>query len=171
MSGTSYYRGNYNLRSVIDAVSPSTAFQKLYQTYCFWPGGGHVLEIPVPSGSYTLRLHFAAMYAGTSLPGQRVFSIFAEGVMILSMFDMVAAAGGFRRAVVVSVPVVVRDGALSINMSVVVSDPLLNALELVPAAAAATSAGEDEGQPTVQRATLHPFGACTTAAWRACHLG
>ena len=44
--------------------------------------------------SVDLRLHFAERAAGNNLPGERVFDIEAEGVVLRNDFDIVVAAGG-----------------------------------------------------------------------------
>ena len=49
--------------------------------------------------SVDLRLHFAERAAGNNLPGERVFDIEAEGVVLRNDFDIVVAAGGQNTAI------------------------------------------------------------------------
>lgn len=45
----------------------------------------------LPDHAYTVTLHFADLYWGK--PGQRIFSVSANGVTVLKDYDVVAAAG------------------------------------------------------------------------------
>ena len=60
-----------------------------------------VLTVPVANGTYTLRLHFVAAAAG------EVVSYLADGVPVLSDFDLAAAAGAVDRALVVDARIAV----------------------------------------------------------------
>ncbi len=63
----------------------------------------HSYSIPVPDGDYTLRLHFADAYENRSM------DYFAEGVQILSDFD-ISSEAGLNRALVKDFPVTVTGG-------------------------------------------------------------
>ncbi|MBW1807635.1 MAG: hypothetical protein JRJ87_05525 [Deltaproteobacteria bacterium] len=64
----------------------------------------HDYSIPVPDGTYLLRLHFADGYTDRSM------NYFAEGVQILTDFDISSEAGGTNRALVKDFQVTVADG-------------------------------------------------------------
>jgi hypothetical protein len=51
-------------------------------------------------------------------------------------FDVTAKAGGVMRAYVESVDVEVKDGKLDITFTAQVENPQINAIEIIPAAAA-----------------------------------
>ena len=86
--------------------------------------------IPVPNGAYTLRLHFAEIYAPANMPGMRVFDVAAEGNTILSNFDIVAEAGQYA-AVVKEFAVTVSDGKMDVAFSSQDSAKV-SALEVIP---------------------------------------
>jgi hypothetical protein len=69
--------------------------------------GNFSYAIPVPPGSYTIKLHFLESFFSSLIPaancygvGCRVFDISCNGVMLLPDFDIVRAAGGVFRPVV-----------------------------------------------------------------------
>lgn len=99
----------------------------LYNTYCL---GDFAIAVPVPDGNYTVTLRFAEVYWGDA--GQRVFDVAAEGVTVLPAFDIVAAAGGNKRAYDVDLAVSVTDGELNLQFTSLVNLSLLNALIITP---------------------------------------
>ena len=69
--------------------------------------GNFSYAIPVPLGSYTVKLHFLESYFSPLIPnatchgaGCRVFDVSCNGVMLLQDFDIVQAAGGAFRPLV-----------------------------------------------------------------------
>jgi hypothetical protein len=69
--------------------------------------GNFSYAIPVPPGSYTVRLHFLESFFGPSVPngfcrgtGCRVFDVSCNGVSLLHDFDIFKVAGGAFRPVV-----------------------------------------------------------------------
>ena len=69
--------------------------------------GNFSYAIPVPSGSYTVKLHFLESFFSPLIPeaychdvGCRVFDVTCNGVLLLQDFDVVQAAGGAFRPVV-----------------------------------------------------------------------
>ncbi|MFP5204264.1 MAG: malectin domain-containing carbohydrate-binding protein [Acidobacteriota bacterium] len=69
--------------------------------------GNFSYAIPVPPGSYTLRLHFMEAFFSPLIPaaycqgvGCRVFDVTCNGVSLLDKFDILQAAGGAFRPVV-----------------------------------------------------------------------
>ena len=72
---------------------------EVYQTARFAPSGiGKSLTylLPVPDGSYTVRLHFADFDSNAA--GQRRFDISLQGVVTVQSLDLFASTGGQRRA-------------------------------------------------------------------------
>ena len=72
-------------------------------------------EIPVPTGSYEVVLHFAELY--WQEVGQRKFNIKVEGDLAFENVDIVAIGGGKRlQAFTLEHPVIVTDGFVSIEI-------------------------------------------------------
>ncbi len=82
------------------------------------------------NGAYTLNLHFAEFAYNKT--GQRTFNVSAEGVQILSNFDIIAAAGGARKAIIKTFPVTIDDGKLDLSLSGVIDSARLSGIELIP---------------------------------------
>ncbi len=108
-----------------------TANDRLYQTER-WGMTGY--SLPIASGVYTVKLHFAETYATAA--GSRIFSVDVEGQKLTDI-DVFAAVGA-RTAMVRSVPnVVVTDGKLDIGFTAKAGAAVINAIEVEPAQAAA----------------------------------
>jgi hypothetical protein len=92
----------------------------------------HTLNTAVANGSYTIVLHLAELDETITAAGQRVFSIDVEGNAIKDL-DIWNLAGGPRVPLVKSLPVVVNDGALSLQFNWKgTHGSLLNAIEILP---------------------------------------
>ncbi len=89
----------------------------------------------LPNGKYLVKLHFAETFDGISGPGQRVFSYTVEGKEFKD-FDIWAKTGGPNKAYVESVPVEITDGELNIEFKTQIENPEINAIEIIPEAAA-----------------------------------
>ncbi|MGO8671232.1 MAG: choice-of-anchor tandem repeat GloVer-containing protein [Capsulimonadaceae bacterium] len=88
-----------------------------------------------PSALYTVRLHFAEIVEGV-LPGDRVFDVVANGVTVLSNFDISAASGGPDTAIVeqFSVPAT-SSGTIDLDFDAVIAgDAMVNGIEIIPGA-------------------------------------
>jgi hypothetical protein len=80
---------------------------KLPALYEFERHGNFSYAIPVPPGSYTIKLHFLESFFSPLAPesychgvGCRVFDVTCDGVLLLQDFDIIRAAGGAFRPVV-----------------------------------------------------------------------
>ena len=80
---------------------PSPAPQVVYQNER-WGTFSWAAQHLVPGASYHVRLHFAE--CAHDGPGQRVFSVFCNGLPVLEHFDIFRAAGGKDRAIVKGFP-------------------------------------------------------------------
>jgi hypothetical protein len=85
----------------------------------------------VPNGRYIVRLYFAEMYAKIKNPGDRVFSIRLEG-KAYDDIDVLALAGGPRRAFVDELHTTVLHSGLTVLFSSTKQRSFLNAIEIVP---------------------------------------
>ena len=76
----------------------------VYDTYASADGGGDALvyQLPVPAGTYTLRLHFVEPSAAA---GTRRMEIRLNGTLVRENFDIAATAGGIGRGLVLDLPV------------------------------------------------------------------
>jgi hypothetical protein len=79
-----------------------------------------------------VKLYFAEISSITAV-GQRVFNVSAEGATWLTNYDIVAAAGGAKRAVTATKNVTVTDGSLTLNFTSVVDKACISAIQVVPA--------------------------------------
>ncbi|MDP9402809.1 MAG: malectin domain-containing carbohydrate-binding protein [Actinomycetota bacterium] len=123
--------------TVSGAVAPAS--EAIYQSA--WTGGqsqgvpvggtAFTFDVPLTSGEYVLRLHFAEHEKDG--PGQRVFDVNIEGgTKELTSFDVYAAAGGMGVAVVRQFPVSIADGVATIGFITQTGDPIVSAIEIRP---------------------------------------
>jgi prepilin-type processing-associated H-X9-DG protein len=106
-----------------------TTDDRLYSSYRF--GRRMRFRAAADNGTYALRLHFAEPLYPRA--GRRVFDVFAEGRRILDHFDVAAAAGGPRTAVVKQSTVTISDGRLDLSFNSWRDNAIVSAIELVPA--------------------------------------
>ncbi len=105
----------------------NTEDDRLYQTYRWWNQDVNY-NIPVSSGSYQVRLHFAETFNND--PGNRRFNIDIEGERVRSNFDAFTVAGAKNRAVIESFDVQVNDGTLNVLLDRI-DNPAISALEVI----------------------------------------
>ena len=119
--------------------------QGVYQNYIYANGSygssndSLSWSLPVPNGTYTIRLHFADPYATAA--NQRVFDVQLQGATVKSGYDIYAAAGAADKATTLSYTVT-ASGGTGINLSLVGDasnqnwGPLISGIELSAANAA-----------------------------------
>jgi hypothetical protein len=135
--------------------------------------------IPVPNGNYTVRLHFAEL--NKTAAGQRTFDVNIEGTKRLDKFDIFAAAGGARKAIVREFAATIADGNVTIDFIRQVENAKVNAIEILPVtgpvnAAPVANAGSDQtltaGAGNTASVTLNgaastdPDGTIASYVWR-----
>ncbi len=125
VADTGYLNGESSHGS--DSVS-NTDNPNLYRTLR-WNRGPLDYRYQVPNGTYTVRLKFAEMYHHS--PNMRVFHVNINGSRVLSNFDIIAAAGGSRRAVDRVFTVTVTGGQIHLNFTATVDFPQVNAIEIL----------------------------------------
>jgi hypothetical protein len=110
--------------------------------------------LPSGNGTFNVTLHFAETYFGsrtTGGVGSRKFNVFVENVKRLSDYDVFAKAGGAMRAVKETIQVTVTDGVLNLYFAKGLADnPLVSAIEVVPATVAAREASAEADGEAVQ---------------------
>ncbi|HBA85937.1 MAG TPA: hypothetical protein DCZ95_17780 [Verrucomicrobia bacterium] len=105
--------------------------QEVYQTER-WGNPVDYSFSSVADGMYTVKLHFAEIFATT--PGARVFSVDLEGQRVLTNLDIFAQAGGRDRALVRTFVVTVAGGnGLQIHAQATVNNAKFSGIEVIPA--------------------------------------
>ena len=98
---------------------------------------------PADAGYYTVRLHFAEGYFGG--PGLRQFNVDANGVRVLTNYDIFAAAGGQNTAVTAAFAVTTDgNGLITLRFTQGAADqPLVAGVDVLAAAATVGTAVTD----------------------------
>jgi len=96
------------------------------------PAGGtaFTFDVPVASGQYDVRLHFAENHQNGV--GKRLFDVKIEGTTKLSNFDIFAETGGMHRATVRQFRTAVTDGKATIQFIRRVENAAIMGIEIVP---------------------------------------
>jgi len=124
---------------------PVTAAERIFRTldpdiYRHGRQGDFRYDIPLAPGAYELHLHFAEtrladfISAESSGEGQRLFRVFANGKMILDLFDVVADAAAANTADerVFRDIAPAEDGFLHLNFVSQRGASILNGIEVLP---------------------------------------
>lgn len=88
-------------------------------------------NIPLPSGKYTIKLHFAETFEDLHGVGDRVFTVNIERQPILVDFDPLAEAGKKFTAVIKTVRAEVTDGELNISFDSKSQSTMINGIEVL----------------------------------------
>ena len=128
--------GLYNTGLQYDEFTPisGTVMDLLYQSERWDPSSAPEMTfaIPTPPGEYSVRLHFAEIFAGAATPGGRVFNVQLESEVILTNLDIFSEVG-FQAALVTEVNRVITDGAADITLQHVTENPKISAIEVLDA--------------------------------------
>ena len=100
----------------------------LYQAQRYSVGAPLEYRFAVPNGSYSITLKFAETYFTKA--GQRVANIVINGQTVQQNFDIIAAAGGANLAIDEIYAVNVTNGVIDIQLTSVVQNPEINALQI-----------------------------------------
>ena len=109
-SGPYYYNSSFTNPVDTSGVT-NPAPQAVYQSYAsanYGVGQQMSYSLPVPDGTYTVRLHFADN--GTNAPGERSFDIDLQGSTVESAYDIFADAGAADKATTQSLTVTATGG-------------------------------------------------------------
>ncbi len=105
--GNRWSGDNYFIAGRTNVYSNPDTGPKIPALYAGDRHGNFSYSIPVPPGSYTVRLHFLESFFSPLIPaafcrgvGCRVFDVTCNGVMLLQDFDIVGAASGAFRPVI-----------------------------------------------------------------------
>jgi hypothetical protein len=121
------YSSGGSTYSSSNAIS-STTNDALYQSERW---GTHSYGVPVPNGTYTVRLHFAEIFFSST--GQRVFNISIEnGQGVSNNFDIIAKAGSGNKAYVEEYSGInVSDGVLNVNLTNITNNAKISGIEII----------------------------------------
>jgi hypothetical protein len=109
-----------------------TADPGLYREQISEDTGDLVLKVPLPRGSYTVKLYFAEPCSNFKA-GQRVFGIVINGATIVPRLDLVASAG-VGKPVIESASILGTEVLLDLKR--ITQQPMIAAIEILPATSA-----------------------------------
>lgn len=117
-----------------------------------------------PNVTYLVRLHFAEIYFSNS--GERQFNVDINGQRVLTNFDIVAQAGGARKAIVKEFTATATArggiGIITVNFTQgAIQNPKLSAIEVLPAT---IFAGQRPAQPDATDNRSYELGTKFVAA-------
>lgn len=126
LSDTGFIDGQIADRGAMEIAG--TDNDRIYQTERW---GVSAYSLPLATGVYTVKLHFAETSERVTEAGTRVFSVDVEGHAVKDI-DAFAEAGS-KTALVKTVPnVFVTDGHLDIAFERKAGEPIINGIELEP---------------------------------------
>jgi hypothetical protein len=151
-----------------DTPVSGTQDSTLYQSERY---GMSEFRFDVSPGLYSVTLRFAEIYYKTK-PGDRVFSVNAEGNPVVTNLDVMTAAGGQNIALDRSFPVTVSDSQLNLEFVGVTGNAKINALQVLymggsgPTATATATASPTRTPTSAVSATptLSPTASRTSTA-------
>ena len=160
LADTGYSGGT--AKSTTTAIANATnAPLAVYQTRRYAPTLTYSFP-DVPDGTYTIRLHFAEVYANAA--GQRRFNVSIEGLTRLTNFDIYQQAGGKNRAVVRTFESVAVSGGLQIQGVASVDGAQFNGIEIEAAGPPPPAIVASPLQVTVAEEFTATFGVHLAAA-------
>jgi fibronectin type 3 domain-containing protein len=104
----------------------NTTDDLLYYTHRY---GNMTYTLPADNGNYTLKLYFADTTA-TGV-GQRTFNVSAQGVPVLTNFDVFKTAGA-KTANIQTFNITISTGQLSVVFTTLVNNAIISAIQLIP---------------------------------------
>jgi hypothetical protein len=108
---------------------------RIYQTERW---GASAYQIPLATGIYTIKLHFAETNERVTAAGGRIFSVDVEGSTINDI-DIFAEVGNHSALVKTVEDVLVSDVKLDITFAKNVGEPIINGIEVEPVLACTTA--------------------------------
>ena len=127
-----------NTTTVIETVTPNASVPIDTPSALFesdrWDGSAAPemqWNFPVSNGSYEVRLYFAENYSVAGSPGNRVFDVAIEDIIVLNDYDVFADAGALFVGVMKNFVAEVSDGQLTIDFIHVVENPSIKGIEII----------------------------------------
>jgi hypothetical protein len=144
---------------------PNTNTPALYQAQRYNIGAPLEYRFTVPNASYSVTLKFAETYFTKA--GQRVANVLINGQTVQQNFDIVAAAGGPNLAIDETYPVTVTNGVIDIQLTAVIQNPEVNAIQIVAVAAPSNSSSASTFTPIYVNAGGPAYLDSTGTLWDA----
>ncbi len=131
------YTGNLvyaNRHSSIPSYIDQNTFNAIFsQERNDGPAGAEMrYTVPLANGNYIINLYMGDGFSGTSQIGSRIFDIVIENQLVYNNLDLMVQFG-FLAGGLLSFPVSVADGQLTIEFLHEVENPLVNAIEILSA--------------------------------------
>jgi len=117
--------GNVVTRTTVPIANTTNDSLYLYERYST---SGY--NLPVGTGTYTVKLHFAETWPNLIATGQRIFNVSVENSTLLNL-DIYAETGGRNIALIKTFNVSVLDGTLNIILTPVISNAIINGIEVI----------------------------------------
>ena len=129
---------NTGTANTVTAAINNTVNDALYQTERWDATTSPELaySFNLPNGNYLVNLHFAETYSPAFSVGKRVFDVLLEGQLRVDNLDIYSQAGA-NTPLVITLPVTVADGQLSIAFVHGIQNPKICAIEVFATSAAA----------------------------------
>jgi len=128
-SADTHYSADVTSTYKSSATITNTGIPAIYQTERY--GKTFSYDIPIASGSYEVRLHFAELYWNAT--GARIFNVDVEnGQGKLNNFD-IFATGGKNNAVIRSFIVNATDGSINVTFNSITDNAKISGIEVLPA--------------------------------------
>lgn len=125
-SGGTTYSGN-------NITISGTEDQGLHTVERYAQGEDLIYNFDVAPGTYTVRLYNGTIWNGACGVGNRIFNIVINGTTVLADYDMYLDVGEVCNAAdVKTFKVEAPTGKINITLQVVVENPKVNAIEIVP---------------------------------------
>lgn len=125
---------NTGIASNNSVVATGTNDPALYQSNRYVSGSTPLIcKFAVTNGAYRVNPLFSENYTGLQSVGARVFNVKLNGSLVLQNFDIFATVGA-NAAVVESFNTNVTNGQLAIEFDMLVQNPKINAIEILPLA-------------------------------------
>jgi hypothetical protein len=117
---------------VVSSAISLTEMDPIYQSQRFDDPTAPEMSyaLPLPTGTYKLRLHFAETYSGAASVGARVFDVKCEGTLILNDLDVYKGVG-LNAALVKEFLVNVTDGTLNLDFIHYKQNPMIDGIEVL----------------------------------------
>jgi Malectin domain len=118
----------------------------LYREQIVETSGDMVLTVPVPSGTYTVKLYFAEP-CSYYVPGERVFGVVLNGTTLVPRLDL-AATAGVEKPVIKSASV--NGSKVVLELKPITQVPVIAAIEILPSSPSFHVAAKlhwDDGTP------------------------
>jgi hypothetical protein len=154
-----YFTGGNTDNQAVGRTISGTSTPSLYQDERW---GNSTYNIPIPNGTYDVRLHFAEIYQPCFFTGCRLFNVNVNGSRFLTNFDIYSEVGA-NAADIKMTTATVSSGNLAINFAAVKQNPEVVAIEVIPSGSPTTTTTQPAPPVTTTTTTVAPTTTTTRA--------